>query len=168
MPPSGRLGPGIMGSTLQVMAFMIGVIHALGQFRGRLWWNFRKATIALALLHIMRVMAFGTDKPALFTRTGPFTDTLAMDTIAPVPVYLAMTLAAQLLRLIKIEQLIVVADKLVTCLGTMTIETPDAAPTVLQVHGICHQICMHGQLARIFIFGRRWIGTVMAGHPTDG
>ena len=151
-----------------VMPLMIGVIHALGQYWCRFRWQLGEAAIAQALLHIMRIMALGADKPAFLAGAGPFTDALAMDALAPVPVDLAVTLTAQLLRLIEIEQLIVVANKLVAGLGAMTIETPDGAPTVLQIERIGDKVHMHGQLTRIFILWWWRKGAVMTGHPTDG
>jgi len=77
-----------------VVALVIRVFHALRQ----LWCGFRhdlcESRIALTLLYVMRVMTFGTDEPALLAGRGPFTDTFAVQTFAPVPVHLAVTLAA--------------------------------------------------------------------------
>ncbi len=80
-----------------------------------------------------------------------------MDSVTPGTVDLTMTLATQLLWLIKINQVAGIVDKLVTRLRIMTVQAPDAAVTMLQVQGIRHEIHMHGQLTRrrIGLNGRR-------------
>ncbi len=137
---------------LQVVPFMIGILQTLWQFRGRLGYKLLETPISGALLHIMWIMAFGTNEPALLAITGPFTNAFAVDTLAPVPIDGAMTLTTQLLRLIKTNLATEIINKFVTLFSIMAIETPDSSPAVLQIECIGHKIHMHGQFARIFIF----------------
>ena len=50
-----------------VMTFMISVIHTLWQDGSGFRMQSGKAAIPAALLHIVWVVTFGTDKPAFFT-----------------------------------------------------------------------------------------------------
>ena len=62
--PAGLLIPMI---GCGVMTLMISVIHTLGQDGSGFRMQLGKATIPAALLHIVWVVAFSTDKPAFFT-----------------------------------------------------------------------------------------------------
>jgi len=48
------------------MTLMIGIVHTPGQDGGGFGVQLGKATISAALLHIVGIVAFRADKPALF------------------------------------------------------------------------------------------------------
>jgi hypothetical protein len=105
-------------------------LHAFWQ-RGRFFrLMLRESPVTVAMLHIVRVMAFGADKPALGAGTGPFANPFAMDTLAPVPIDLTVTFAAQLLRLVETDRFVVMINQFVALSGMMTIQAPDVATTV--------------------------------------
>ncbi len=89
-------------------------------------------------------MAFSADEPALFAGAGPLTGTLAVDTFAPIPIDGTMTLTTQLLRLIEVDRVTEIINKLVALCSVMAIETPDGAAPVLQVEGIRDKVHVHG------------------------
>jgi hypothetical protein len=88
--------------------------------------------VPVAMLHIVRIVAFGADKPALGAGAGPFANPFAMNTFTPVPINFAVALAAQLLWLVKTDRLVAMINQLVALSGMMAIQTPDAAPPVRQ------------------------------------
>jgi len=72
----------------------------------------------------VRIVAFGTNEPALLAGCGPLANSLAVNAVAPAAIDLPMALAAELLRLIEIDQVAGVIDEFVTCLGIVTIQAP--------------------------------------------
>ena len=81
----------------------------------------------------MWVMAFGAHKPSFFPVRFPFTDSLAVNAIPPIPEDGTMALPAQLLRLIETDLVAEVIDQLVPLGGVMTVKAPHSTTTVLQL-----------------------------------
>ena len=111
------------------------VISRLHAFRQR--WRFlrlmlRKTTVTVAMLDVVWIVALGTDKPALGAGAGPFANPFAVNAFSPVPINLAVALAAQLLWLVETDRLVAMINQLVALSGMMAIQTPDAAPPVRQ------------------------------------
>ena len=53
------------------------------------------AAVKIAVLDIMRVMAFGADEPTLLAGASPCADALAMNAVAPIAENVAVTFATQ-------------------------------------------------------------------------
>ena len=100
---------------------MIGIMHPLREFRGRLWIKLSKTSVHRCLLNIVRIVAFGTYPPSLLATGSPHTGSLTMDTISPVTVYLAVTLSAKLLRLVKADFVIAVINQFISVRPAMAI-----------------------------------------------
>jgi hypothetical protein len=49
-----------------LMTLMVGIVHAPGQDGGGLWMQLGKSAIPASLLHIVWIVTFRADKPALF------------------------------------------------------------------------------------------------------
>ena len=111
------------------------VISRLHAFRQR--WRFlrlmlRKTTVTVAMLGVVWIVALGTDKPALGAGAGPFANSFAVNAFSPVPINLAVALAAQLLWLVETDWLVTMINQLVAVSGMKVNQTPDVAASVWQ------------------------------------
>ena len=110
---------------LAVTAFVIGIGHALRQYRRRLRIELGETRVPVSLLHIVRIVAFGADPPALFSTLVPHTDALAMDAVSPGAIDLPVAFSSQLLRLVEADLVAVVINKFGACGGMVAVQTPD-------------------------------------------
>ncbi len=79
---------------LAVLTFMVRIGHALWKDRGWFRMKLGEAGFSVALLHIVRIVALGTNPPAFLSAFLPQTYALAVNAIAPVTIDLAMALTA--------------------------------------------------------------------------
>ena len=133
-------------------ALVIHVFHPLGKLGRRFRFDLDKSPVSCAVLNIVRVVAFGADKPAFFARAGPFADSFTVNTIPPIAQFVAVTLAAQPLRLIKADRIAKVVHQLVALGRVVAIETPDTAATMLQILGIRQQAFHRWERRWLFVF----------------
>src|SRR3989338_7860092 len=136
-------------------ALVISVLHPLGELRRQFRLDLDESPVSGTVLNVVRIMAFGADEPALFARTGPFADALAVNTVSPVTQFVAVTFAAQLLRLIKADRIAKVVHQLVALGRVVAIETPDTAATMLQVLGIRQQGFHHRKRPWLLVLDRK-------------
>ena len=80
---------------------VLRVLHAPWQLGWPLRLQLHEAPVALAILHVVRVVALGAGEPALLAQADELADALAMDAVAPVAQLVAVALAAQQLRLVQ-------------------------------------------------------------------
>ena len=119
---------GESGAALLVMAagFVVGVVHTLWKFRGRL-----RSKRLEGRLNVVRIMAFGTYKPAFLLTLIPIAYTLAVYAVTPVAKNLPMTLSAKLLRLIKGYLRSTMVYEFIPVGTAMTIQAPYSTLAVL-------------------------------------
>ena len=132
-----------MGCIVLVMALVISTYKTFGQLGCAFRLKLSKPPIPGALLNIMRVMAFGANEPALLAIARPFADALAVNALTPLPVNIAMALAAQFLRLIEADRLAEVVNQLVARGGMMAIQAPDGTASVLKIQCVGNDIVVH-------------------------
>ena len=89
---------------------MVGNISDFRAYRRQFGFVRSNAPLEVAMFNVMRIMAFGADKPAFFTRALPFADALAVNTIPPITKDVAVTFAAQKLRLIVTDRIAEIVD----------------------------------------------------------
>ena len=112
------------------LTFVIGRFHTFRQGRCLLRLVLCETTITVAMLHIVRIVAFGTDKPAFGPGAGPLANPFAMNTLPPVAINLAVTLAAELLWLVETDRFVAVVHQLVALSRMMAIQAPDVAASM--------------------------------------
>src|SRR3989338_3425417 len=137
-------------------AFVINVLHPLGDLRGRFRLDLDESPVSGAVLNVVRIVAFGADEPALLARAGPFANALAVNAVSPVTQFVAVTFAAQTLRLIKADRIAKVVYQLVALGCVVAIEAPDTAATMLQVLGILQQGFHHRKRPWLLVLRKRW------------
>ncbi len=147
-----------------VMTLMISIVHTLGQDGSGFRMQLGKTTISAALLHIVWVVTFGTDKPAFFAIGGPLAYAFTVHTATPVPIGGAVAFAAEFLRLVKADFIAKIVDQFIARLIVVAIQAPQSTPAVLQVKGVGNDILVHGECAGVFIFRDRRESAVMTGH----
>ena len=127
-----------------------------------------KSGFALALFHIVWIVTFGTDPPALLATLVPHANTFAVDAVAPGAIDLAMTLTTQLLGLVEADLFAEIVSELGAVGGVMAVHAPDTALAVFQLHGIWNNILMHLQWTGVLVFRYWYILAVVTGHGAYG
>src|SRR3990172_5055296 len=128
-----------MPCSWSMASLMIGVFHTLGQFRRRFGLQWPEPVN----LNGMGVMAFGTDPPPLLPACSPGPDPLAVDTHSPMSVFHTMTLATQLLRLVKADLLPAMVNQSIAVCSVVAVKAPDCAFAMHQFRGVLNNVLMH-------------------------
>ena len=114
-----------------MLLLMVGIMHPLWKFRGRLRIKLSEASIYRRLLDIVRIVAFGTYPPSLLATGCPHTCPLAVYAISPVAVDLAVALSTKFLWLVKADFIAAVVYQFVPVCPAVAIKAPYSAPAML-------------------------------------